>query len=349
MSTSKLAAAEPLRLLPESAAGSRQDLAGLSDRELLALAGSMPRSSQRRAAARDLLVARYRNLVRSCVQRYSRSPEPVEDLMQVGYVGLLKAINNFDPARGFSLAAYATPCITGELKKHFREKSWQVHVGRQLQERVLEVRQAEHRLTQQLGRVPADSEVASDLGVGDADIREARQAELLLQPLSLDEPPRGRPGAPCLADLLGEEDPRLEHILGMHAIATHWGELSVREQQIVVLYYYHGMTQAQIGQQLGLSQMHVSRLLARALSHLRPRLFGQPGYVTEAVPGPVPRTNLTGAASHPRRAGRAAAANGPSAPKSDVFRPGPAEDGQPERASCQGTYQFVLAGHHRSC
>ena len=317
MSTNNPAAAEPLRLLPDPAAGSRQDLAGLSDRELLAIAGSMPRSSQRRAAARDLLVDRYRNLVRSCAQRYSRSPEPAEDLMQVGYVGLLKAINNFDPARGSALAAYATPCITGELKKHFREKSWQVHVGRQLQERVLEVRQAEHRLTQQLGRTPADSELASHLGVGDADIREARQAELLLQPLSLDEPPRGQPGAPCLADLLGEEDPRLEHILGMHAIATHWGELPAREQQIVVLYYYRGMTQARIGQQLGLSQMHVSRLLAQALSYLRPRLFGQPGYLTDAVPGPVPRTNLTGAASHPRRAGRAPAANGPSAPKSD--------------------------------
>jgi RNA polymerase sigma-B factor len=317
MSTNKLAAAEPLRLLPDPPAGSRQDLAGLSDRELLALAGSMPRSGQRRAAARDLLVARYRNLVRSCVQRYSRSPEPVEDLMQVGYVGLLKAINNFDPARGFSLAAYATPCITGELKKHFREKSWQVHVGRQLQERVLEVRQADHLLTQRLGRVPADSELASDLGVGEADIREARQAELVLQPLSLDEPLNGLPGTASLSDLLGEEDPRLEHILGMHAIATHWRELPAREQQIVVLYYYRGMTQTEIGQQLGLSQMHVSRLLASALGYLRPRLFGQPGHVTEAVPRPVPRTNPTGAASRPRRAGHAAAANRPSAPKSD--------------------------------
>jgi RNA polymerase sigma-B factor len=317
MSTNELAAPEPLRLLPDAPAASCQELAGLADRELLALAGSLPRSSQRRAAARDLLVARYRNLVRSCVQRYSRSPEPAEDLMQVGYVGLLKAINNFDPGRGSALAAYATPCITGELKKHFREKSWQVHVGRQLQERVLEVRQAEHQLTQQLGRVPADSELASDLGIGEADIREARQAELLLQPLSLDEPLRGRGGAASMSELLGAEDPRLEHVLGMQAIATHWGELPAREQQIVVLYYYRGMTQAQIGQELGLSQMHVSRLLARALGYLRPRLFGPPGYLTYAVPGPAPRTGTAGAAPRPHPAGRAPTANGPSAPESD--------------------------------
>ncbi len=314
---SVFAAAEDLWPLPDPAAGDHQDLPALGDRELLALAASLPRSSQRRAAALDLLVARYRNLVRSCVQRYARSSVPVDDLMQVGYVGLLKAINNFDSALGFSLAAYAVPCITGELKRHFRDKSWQVRVERPLQERVLEVRDATRRLTQQLGRMPTDAELASDLGIGAPDIREARQAELVLQPLSLDQPLRGRPGAASLSDLLGGEDPRLEHVLGMQAIATHWGELPAREQQIVVLYYYRGMTQAKIGQQLGISQMQVSRLLARALSYLRPRLTGHPEYATKAA---APRTGLTGAAARPRRAGPAAAANGPSAPESDDLR-----------------------------
>jgi RNA polymerase sigma-B factor len=285
MSVSEIPVAEARRLPLAPAAGFRQDLSGLEDRELLALAGSLPESGERRAAARDLLVARYRNLVRSCVQRYARGPEPAEDLMQVGYVGLLKAINKFDPALGFSLATYATPCIIGEIKRHFRDKSWQVHVGRPLQELVLEVRQAEHLLTQQLGRRPTDSELASDLGVRDADIRQARRAELVLRPLSLDGPADGHSSMASVAGLLGEEDPRLEHMLGMHAIAAHWRELPVREQQIVVLYYYRGMTQAKIGQQLGLSQVQVSRLLARALSYLRPRLFGKP----DAVPG----TDLT--------------------------------------------------------
>jgi RNA polymerase sigma factor (sigma-70 family) len=180
MSMSEFAAAEPLRLLPDLAAGFRQDLSGLEDRELLALASSLPQSSERRAAARNLLVARYRDLVRSCVQRYSRSPEPTEDLMQVGYVGLLKAIDRFDPARGFSLSTYARPCIIGEIKKHFRDKSWQVHVERSLQELVLQVRDATRRLEQQLGHTPAGSELASHLGVRDANIRDARRAELVL-------------------------------------------------------------------------------------------------------------------------------------------------------------------------
>jgi RNA polymerase sigma-B factor len=304
---SEFAAAAHVRPMPDQPeSGDHRELSARGDRELLALAASLPRSSQRRAAALDLLVARYRNLVRSCVQRYSRSSE-AEDLMQVGYVGLLKAISNFDSALGFTLAAYAEPCITGELKRHFRDKSWQVRVGRPLQERVLELRQAEHWLTQQLGRIPTDSELAGDMGISGADVREARKAELVLKPLSLDEPVHGQPGAAILSDLLGAEDPRLEHVLGMQAIARHWAELPVREQQIVVLYYYRGLTQAKIGQQLGISQMQVSRLLAHALSYLRPHLTGQSEYATEAV---AQRTGLTGAA----------AANEPSAPEPDEDR-----------------------------
>jgi len=311
---SEFATAEHMRPVSDAPAGFRQELSELEDRELLVLVGSLPRSSDRRAAALDLLVARYRNLVRSCVQRYARSSVPIEDLMQVGYVGLLKAINNFEPALGFSLATYARPCITGELKRHFRDKSWQVHIGRPLQDRVLEVRQAEHRLTQQLGRTPTDPELAGDLGIGDADIREARQAGLVLQPLSLDEPLNGLTGAASLSDLLGADDPQLEHVLGMQAIATHWAELAPREQQIVVLRYYRGMTQAQIGQQLGLSQVQVSRLLARALSYLRPRLFGRTGFVADAFVGPVPRAGTAGVAPCPRQAGNAPTANGLQCP-----------------------------------
>jgi RNA polymerase sigma-B factor len=288
MSINEFPVAVPQRLVPAPAVRFRQDLSGLEDRELLTLAGSLPRSSQERAAARDLLVARYRNLVGSCVRQYSRGPEPTEDLMQVGYVGLLKAINNFDPARGFTLATYARPCIIGELKKHFRDKIWPVHVERPMQELVLQVRDATRHLTQRLGRMPTDFELAGDLRVGTAAIREARRAELVLQPSSLDEPLSGQSSVASLAELLGQEDPQLEHMLGMQAIATHWGELPAREQMILVMRFYRGMTQTQIGQQLGISQMQVSRLLARALRYLRARLFGQPEYETDAVPDPVP-------------------------------------------------------------
>src|ERR1700728_2848700 len=167
-------AARPATLAAPAPAGrTLADLAGLDDRELLRIVRSQPRASARRAAACELLVSRHRNLVRSCVQRYKRSPEPAEDLMQVGYVGLLKAINNFDPDIGGSLAAYAQPCISGEIKRHFRDKRWQVHVERSMQELVLQVREATRQLTQQLGHQPADSELAGHLGISDHELREA--------------------------------------------------------------------------------------------------------------------------------------------------------------------------------
>jgi RNA polymerase sigma-B factor len=250
------------------------ELAGLDDRELLRIVRSQPLGSGQRAAACELLVARHRNLVRSCVQRYKRSPEPAEDLMQVGYVGLLKAINNFDPDLGGSLAAYAQPCVSGEIKRHFRDKRWQVHVERSMQELVLQVREATKQLTQQLGHQPADEELTGHLGISDADLREARRADLVFQPASLDAPIAGRPDAATLADLLGAEDREVEHTLDMESVAAHWKELPRREQKILLLRFYGDMTQAEIGQQLGISQMHVSRLLAHALGHLRKRLLG---------------------------------------------------------------------------
>jgi RNA polymerase sigma-B factor len=262
---------------PAPTAGTLADLAGLDDRELLRIVRSQPPASTRRAAACELLVSRHRHLVRSCVQRYKRSPEPAEDLMQVGYVGLLKAINNFDPEVGGSLAAYAQPCISGEIKRHFRDKRWQVHVERSMQELVLQVREATRQLTQQLGHQPADAELAGHLGISDEDLREARRADMVFQPASLDAPLAGGAGGAdtaSLADVLGEEDPEVEHTLDMESVAAHWGELPRREQKILLLRFYGDMTQAEIGQQLGISQMHVSRLLAHALGHLRQRLLG---------------------------------------------------------------------------
>ena len=250
-----------------------EGVAGLEDRELLRIVRSQPLGSPARAAACEVLVGRHRNLVRSCVQRYKRSPEPAEDLMQVGYVGLLKAINNFDPEVGGSLAAYAQPCISGEIKRHFRDKRWQVHVERSMQELVLRVREATRSLTQQLGRVPSDEDLAAHLGISSRELREARRADLVFQPASLDAPLAGRPDAASLADVLGEEDPEVEHTLDMESVAAHWGELPRREQKILLLRFYGDMTQAEIGAQLGISQMHVSRLLAHALGHLRQRLL----------------------------------------------------------------------------
>jgi RNA polymerase sigma-B factor len=251
----------------------REDLARLDDGALAGLVQSLPRASERRAAACELLVTRYQDLVRSCVRPYRHSPVPAQDLMQVGYVGLLKAIGNFDPAAGASLAAYARPCISGEIKRYFRDKRWPLHVIRPVQELVLQVRDATGPLAQQLGRTPTDADLARYLGVSGDELRQARQAQLAFDPFSLDAPLAGQPAIVTLADVLGQEDPRIEHMLTMRAVAAHWAELPAREQQILVMDFRGGMSQTQIGLRLHISQMHVSRLRARALGHLRARLL----------------------------------------------------------------------------
>ncbi len=254
-----------------------RELAGLDDRELLRIFGSLPPACERRAAACELLVSRHRGLVRSCVLRFRHSPEPADDLMQVGYVGLMKAINNFDPAIGDNLGAYAQRCITGEIKRHFRDKRWHAHVERPVQGLVLRLRMAYTELIQELGRIPTEADLAERLAVSKHDIRTARKAELALQPASLDAPVAGRPDASSLAELLGTEDPRVELMLDWQALASHWNDLTSRDQRILLMRFFGDLTQAEIGERLGISQMQVSRLIAAALARLRRRLLDADG------------------------------------------------------------------------
>jgi RNA polymerase sigma-B factor len=251
---------------------SRAELLDLPDNALLARLRALPRDSRERAAVCEILVGRYDKLVRSCVRQYRGSPEPAEDLMQVGYVGLLKAISNYDPAAGDSLPAYAQPCVSGEIKRHFRDKRWQIHVRRQAQEVLLQLRTATEDMTHQLGRTPTDPELAARLGITADEVLEARQAGLVFSTYSLDAPLSGREDPALLADILGQDDHAVEHALDMHAVSTHWAELPEREQRILIMRFYGNLTQTEIGDRLGISQMHVSRLLSRALAHLRSQL-----------------------------------------------------------------------------
>jgi RNA polymerase sigma-B factor len=249
-------------------------LAGLDDGGLLAIAQSPPEGCERAAAAaREVLVIRHRGLVRACVARYRRSPEQAEELMQVAYVGLMKAINNFDPAVGGILGAYARPTIIGELRRHFRDGRWAVHVRRTAQELLLAVRAATEDLTHELARAPSEADLAARLGVSTADLRDAQLAEAAFTPLSLDAPLGDSSGKGSLADLLGGEDRRIEHMLGMQAVAAHWDELPPRERTILTLRFHGGLSQAEIGRRIGVSQMQVSRLISHALGYLRPRLL----------------------------------------------------------------------------
>jgi RNA polymerase sigma-B factor len=299
-SSGAVPAGNPVPASPPAPSGRavREDLAGLDDLALVGLVQSLPRASERRIAACELLVSRYGSLVRSCVRPYWGGPVPAQDLLQVGYLGLLTAIGHFDPAAGTSLGAYARPCVSGELKRYFRDKRWAVRVKRPMQELVLQVRDATGPLAQQLGRTPFDSDLARHLGVSEDELRQARRAEVAFQPSSLDAPLAGKMASGTLADVLGGEDPRLEHMLGMQAVAAHWGELPPREQQILIMDFRGGMTQTQIAQRLRISQMHVSRLRAHALGHLRSRLLG---LEPRPVPGaprrqyPASRTTMTAA------------------------------------------------------
>ena len=244
-------------------------LAERDDSELLALIRTPEAGDELRAAAREVIVTRYQSLVRGCVQRYRDSPEPVEDLMQAGYVGLLKAINNFDPALGQNLAAYAQPCVSGEIKRHFRDKRWQIHVKRSAQELLLQLRRARTELAQDLGRSPRDEELARHLEVSMDDLRDAQRADMVFHSHSLDAPVYGQEDPATLGELIGEEDPQVEHTLDMEAVLTHWNDLPEREQRILTMRFYGNLTQAEIGERLGISQMHVSRLIRRSLEKIR--------------------------------------------------------------------------------
>jgi RNA polymerase sigma-B factor len=250
------------------------DLEGCDDVRLLQIVRSLPRDDSLRERACETLVTRYQSLVRSCVQPFRNSPESQEELMQVGYVGLLKAINNFDPAIGNTLAGYAQPCVSGEIKRHFRDKRWHVKVKRSLQELRLELRSAVSELTHELGRMPTDAELAAHVGVTEDDVIEARRADLAFRASSLDSPMTGEGGSATVGDLLGADDPQLEHLLDMQAVWTHWGDLPERLQKILLMRFYGNMTQAEIGQRMHISQMHVSRLLADALAYLRQHIAG---------------------------------------------------------------------------
>jgi RNA polymerase sigma-B factor len=278
----------------------------LTDGDLLARCRRHAPGSRERAAACEVLVRRYTPLVRACVRQYRDSPDSAEDLMQVGYLGLLKAIVNYDPEFGNGLRAYAMPCITGEIKRHFRDKRWQVRVTRPLQELLLEMRGATEDLSHELGRQPYESELAGRLGVTPEELREARQASDAYSALSLNAPAGYEEDSAELVDLLGLEDAAVEHAVDMEAVAQHWNELPRREQQVLLLRFYGNHTQEEVAARLGLSQMHVSRLQARALARLRDRILGPAGSPPQPGGTALPcrrdiRRNWAGACQRPAR------------------------------------------------
>ena len=220
-------------------------------------------------AARDELVEQLRPLARRLAARYRNSAESREDLEQVAYLGLLKAIERADPDRG-PVVRFAVPTIMGELKRHFRDYGWTMRVPRSLQERFLEVGDAVDRLTTTLGRSPAPREVAEATGLTVEEVVEALDAATAYAPTALDAPRRSDEGEDgSLADVVGEVDGAYEVVELGATLTPALRQLPERERQILRLRFDEDLTQSEIAERIGISQMHVSRLLRRALERLR--------------------------------------------------------------------------------
>jgi RNA polymerase sigma-B factor len=220
-------------------------------------------------SAREELAERFLPLARDLALRYSYTDEPYDDLLQVASLGLIKAIDRFEPGRGTKFTSYAAPTILGELKRHFRDKGWSMHVPRNLQERALAVSRETEALSKSLGRSPKAREVAVALDCTVEEVLEAQEVAASYEAASLDAPAtRDDEESATLVDLLGDEDPSYDLVDDRHAIATTWNELPEVEREVLELRFLHDLTQREIGEQIGYSQMHVSRLLRRALNRL---------------------------------------------------------------------------------
>lgn len=223
-------------------------------------------------SARDELVENYLALVRYFAQRFKNRGEPLEDLIQVGSIGLIKAIDRFDTERDVEFTTYATPTIVGELKRHFRDKGWAIRVPRRLQELSLAVNQVIEPLTQKLQRSPRVDEIAEELGVTPEDVLEAMETSEVYTLVSLDKD-RGveDDDSFSLLEYVGRDDRLLGNVEDVEWLKAAMKGLSPQEQRVLYLRFYRGMTQTEVARELGISQMQVSRLLRRALGVLRSR------------------------------------------------------------------------------
>jgi len=217
---------------------------------------------------RDELVTAHMGLAEYLARRFTNRGEPLDDLVQVAALGLLKAVDRFDPERGLEFSTYATPTIVGELKRHFRDKGWAVRVPRRVQELHLRLGSVISTLSQEMGRSPTIGEIAQAAAVSEEEVLEAIEAGHAYRFTSLDAP-SGNDDELSLSAQLGQEDQGLldsEHRVTLSPLIA---QFPPRERMILHLRFFEGMTQSEIATRLGISQMHVSRLLARALAQLR--------------------------------------------------------------------------------
>ncbi|MDI6099594.1 RNA polymerase sigma factor SigF [Actinoplanes sp. NEAU-A12] len=233
---------------------------------------ALPTGHPSRPGIRDQVIEAWLPLARHLANRYANRGEPRDDLQQVAVLGLIKAVDRFEPDRGVDFAGFAIPTIVGELKRHFRDRTWSVRVPRRLQELRLAITGANNTLTNTLGRSPQVADIAAYLGISEDEVIEGLEGARAYNSTSLSTPISE--GGTELGETLGSEDSGYEHAELRIALGPAMASLDEREQKIVSLRFYGNLTQTQIAEQIGISQMHVSRLLTKALAKLRTHLDG---------------------------------------------------------------------------
>ncbi|WP_020659565.1 SigB/SigF/SigG family RNA polymerase sigma factor [Amycolatopsis benzoatilytica] len=237
---------------------------------------ALPEHDEGRERLRRKLIEEHLPLAEHIAQRYAGRGEPHDDLVQVARLGLIKAVDRFDPDRGGEFLSFAVPTVMGEVRRHFRDTGWSLRVPRRLKELHLAVAQATAALTQRTGHAPTARELAEYLQVGLDEVTEALAAGHAYQTNSLDWPHGDEPDSASLADLLGEDDVEFERAEIHEALRPMLRELPPRERAILAMRFFENMTQSKIAERVGLSQMHVSRLLAQTLAKLREMLEDNP-------------------------------------------------------------------------
>ena len=249
---------------------SRPDLAG----ELINAMAVLPAGHPSKAGLRDRAIEAWLPLAKHLANRYAGRGEPFDDLQQVAMVGLIKAVDRFDAERGIDFAGFAIPTIVGELKRHFRDRTWSIRVPRRLQELRLAITGANNTLTHTLGRSPTVADIATHLEISEEEVLEGLEGARAYNSTSLSTPV-AEDSATTLGDTLGEQDAGFELAELRIALGPALAALDDREQKIISLRFYGNLTQTEIAAQVGISQMHVSRLLTKALAKLR-RQIGEP-------------------------------------------------------------------------
>ena len=239
--------------------------------DLLTAMGTLPVGHPSRPALRARAIEAWLPLAKHLASRYTGRGEPTDDLIQTATLGLIKAVDRYDPSFGVEFAGFAIPTIVGELKRHFRDHTWSIRVPRRLQELRIAINTANNTLTHALGRSPTVADVAAHLGVTEEDVLEGMEGARAYSATSLSTPVTND-GATQLCDTLGGDDHGYELTELRMALGPAMAALDARAQTILTLRFYGNMTQAEIAERVGISQMHVSRLITRALSQLRAHL-----------------------------------------------------------------------------